>query len=390
MSTVNDMEDEIVARLAASHLLDETENQATLEEMEKERIAMGEKTEKHHSGGLVFLNRKALEFQRQVMWDFVKTLGWNIASGKSVNLLNVSLPVKLFEPKTMLQRVVDGWHYAPYMLSKAAASDDPLFRFKCVLAFVIGGLKSSMTQWKPFNPILGETYQAEYKDGTQVFLEQTSHHPPVSHYQLIPPNQGYHFFGYAQYTANVSGNTLKGNRYGPNVASFPDGQKIIFDSPEMWLSGVLWGDRVADFQGGFHIKDKKNDLKCEIMFNPDALNMFMSLFYKQATPSDFFRGEIKKGDKKICSVSGSWLSHISFDDEKFFEFSSELSERPQPVADPLPSDCRSRDDLISLAAGKYDDAQENKKKLEEIQRNDRKLRAKYSEGKLSDKNESSS
>lgn len=30
------------------------------------------------------------------------------------------------------------------------------------------------------NPILGETLQGQFNDGTQVYCEQFSHHPPVS------------------------------------------------------------------------------------------------------------------------------------------------------------------------------------------------------------------
>ena len=40
---------------------------------------------------------------------------------------------------------------------------------------------------KPFNPILGETWEATLDDGATVFLEQISHHPPVSAFQMIGP-----------------------------------------------------------------------------------------------------------------------------------------------------------------------------------------------------------
>jgi hypothetical protein len=39
----------------------------------------------------------------------------------------------------------------------------------------------SVTQLKPFNPIWGETFQAKIGD-TEVYLEQTSHHPPIYHF----------------------------------------------------------------------------------------------------------------------------------------------------------------------------------------------------------------
>ena len=52
------------------------------------------------------------------------------------------------------------------------------------VAFVIGGLRRQTSTLKPFNPILGETYQGQYNSGLQVLAEQISHHPPVSSWQV--------------------------------------------------------------------------------------------------------------------------------------------------------------------------------------------------------------
>ncbi len=49
---------------------------------------------------------------------------------------------------------------------------------------MIGGLRRQTSTLKPFNPILGETYQAQYSSGLQVYAEQISHHPPVSSWQV--------------------------------------------------------------------------------------------------------------------------------------------------------------------------------------------------------------
>ena len=40
---------------------------------------------------------------------------------------------------------------------------------------------------KPLNPILGETYQGVGPDGTMIYLEQTEHRPPVSHFLFEGP-----------------------------------------------------------------------------------------------------------------------------------------------------------------------------------------------------------
>jgi len=43
------------------------------------------------------------------------------------------------------------------------------------------GIHIAFERWmKPFNPILGETWQARMEDGTSMCMEQISHHPPIS------------------------------------------------------------------------------------------------------------------------------------------------------------------------------------------------------------------
>jgi len=57
-----------------------------------------------------------------------------------------------------------------------------------VVTSVVSGLHRGVKQMKPFNPILDETWQAKYSDGTQLFFEQTSHHPPISSFQVFGAN----------------------------------------------------------------------------------------------------------------------------------------------------------------------------------------------------------
>jgi hypothetical protein len=55
------------------------------------------------------------------------------------------------------------------------------------VAFVIGGLRRQTSTLKPFNPILGETYEGVYESGVLVYAEQISHHPPISSWQVMDP-----------------------------------------------------------------------------------------------------------------------------------------------------------------------------------------------------------
>jgi len=60
---------------------------------------------------------------------------------------------------------------------------------------LIFGLTNSLLSFdieKPFNPILGETYQG-FIDGCPIYAEQISHHPPIS--ALLFFGRGYKVYG---------------------------------------------------------------------------------------------------------------------------------------------------------------------------------------------------
>jgi len=62
----------------------------------------------------------------------------NLIKGLTIN--HISLPIKIFEPRSSIQRIVDIWSFAPKYLRQAAQTSDPLERFKLVIAFAISGI----------------------------------------------------------------------------------------------------------------------------------------------------------------------------------------------------------------------------------------------------------
>jgi len=90
-------------------------------------------------------------------------------------------------------------------------------RMKFVICFAIAGLQYGAIQDKPFNPILGETFQGFFEDGSQIFIEQVSHHPPVSAFQVLGPKDSFNFYGRCEYRANFHTNSLVGVQKGPNI-----------------------------------------------------------------------------------------------------------------------------------------------------------------------------
>jgi len=64
-----------------------------------------------------------------------------------------------------------------------------------------------LTMEKPFNPILGETYQC-WIDGCPVYFEQIAHHPPIASYLMI--GRGYKLYGTMEAKMDLSINSGTG------------------------------------------------------------------------------------------------------------------------------------------------------------------------------------
>lgn len=91
----------------------------------------------------------------------------------------MSIPVWLMEPLTVLQKAAENMEYCE-LLERAAHEEDPAKRLALVAAFCSSVYASSERTYKPFNPILGETFEMEgIVDGMWYIAEQVSHHPPV-------------------------------------------------------------------------------------------------------------------------------------------------------------------------------------------------------------------
>lgn len=133
-------------------------------------------------GSLIVVNEELINKQKKVVGHLIKQMGLNLLQGKS--LMNVSFPVQVFESKSVLNRIAGTFGYAPNFLKKAAESIDVLKQFKFVIAFLISSLHLNISQKKPFNPILGETFQG-YLGHSPIFLEQICHHPPISYFYVL-------------------------------------------------------------------------------------------------------------------------------------------------------------------------------------------------------------
>lgn len=131
-------------------------------------------------------------------------------------MIGISLPVRIFEPRSLLERICDWYGFAPIFLKQASLITDPLERFKLVITFAIASMYRTLKQYKPFNPLLGETLQLFFEDGTKIYCEHTSHHPPIANFLVEDPNERYKLYGYYEFKAQISSNSLIMKNEGPN------------------------------------------------------------------------------------------------------------------------------------------------------------------------------
>ncbi|KAG2435871.1 hypothetical protein HXX76_007066 [Chlamydomonas incerta] len=221
------------------------------------------------NGGMLCTNDELLKQQREAIMQWVKSMGKRLLTG-NVNLINTPFPVNIFEPRSYLEKLADVWVYPRY-LTAAAQATDPVERMKLVTTWFIAGLHHAFTNWrKPFNPILGETWQAALSDGTSMFMEQISHHPPVTAIHMEGPGGSYRFRGLSQPTVSIQvkyygfKTVAKGFRY----VEFRDGTRIELHYPQYYIKNVVYGSSRprAEVDGQAILVDVRNKLKTVINF----------------------------------------------------------------------------------------------------------------------------
>lgn len=92
----------------------------------------------------------------------------------------MTLPVSFNEPTSLLQRVAEDLEYTD-LLDIAAGRTDSMERLVYVASYAASEYASTIGRVaKPFNPLLGETFEYVRPDkGYRFFVEQVSHHPPI-------------------------------------------------------------------------------------------------------------------------------------------------------------------------------------------------------------------
>jgi len=167
------------------------------------------------------------------------------------------------------------------MFNRAALTKDPVERMKCVITGTIAYFYFEKIFEKPLNPILGETFEAYGQDGSKIYMEQTCHHPPISHMYVDGPDQNYIMTGWSSYTINAGMNSATLTADGHKLIKFEDGCTIRCTNTNDLIYNIFMGTMGHQLAGSMEFHDEKNDVHATYTFG----NI-------RRMAQDFFSGEI--------------------------------------------------------------------------------------------------
>eukprot|EP01053_Blabericola_migrator_P012742 Blabericola_migrator_1__12741@NODE_817_length_6395_cov_148_403129_g576_i0_p1_GENE_NODE_817_length_6395_cov_148_403129_g576_i0NODE_817_length_6395_cov_148_403129_g576_i0_p1_ORF_typecomplete_len825_score115_10Oxysterol_BP/PF01237_18/7_8e90PH/PF00169_29/1_3e05PH_4/PF15404_6/0_057PH_4/PF15404_6/2_3PH_13/PF16652_5/0_0013YscOlike/PF16789_5/0_0087SIKE/PF05769_11/0_028CortBP2/PF09727_9/0_04PH_11/PF15413_6/1_8TMF_TATA_bd/PF12325_8/2_7TMF_TATA_bd/PF12325_8/15DUF3450/PF11932_8/3_5e02DUF3450/PF11932_8/0_11P len=199
------------------------------------------------------LPRPSYEFRKELptpRTDF-KISYWGLLKdciGK--DLTKVALPVYFNEPTSFLQRAAEDYQYA-WLLEKAAESDDSQDALLYTAIFTTTPYASAVGRtYKPFNPLLGETYEITHM-GFRMFTEQVQHHPPTTAYNTT--GKGFEAWGHLTINTKFTGKSLEIGLIGPSNIMLNNQCLLSFQRARMVLNNVIFGKITFDMTGTYTI-----------------------------------------------------------------------------------------------------------------------------------------
>lgn len=318
------------------------------------------------------------------------------------DMTKITLPVSFNECTSLLQRVAEGVEYTE-LLDKAALIDLLTLRMCYVAAF--GASEYALTinrVAKPFNPLLGETFEYARPDKNFRFLvEQVSHHPPIS--AALAESPKWDYYGESAVKSKFNGRSFDIKPLGKWYLQMRPDHGVEGQAEELYtwnrvtssVVGIIIGNPVVDNYGQMEIKNHTTgdhvvlDFKARGWRASSAYEVKGTVYNKNNKPCYLIKGHwnLKIYCKKIV------LEHENFDEnssEKFLLW--QVNPRPpRPFNLTLflillnalqprlkrwlaPTDTRFRPDQRAMEDGRYDAAAEEKNRVEEKQRAARKAR----------------
>ncbi|KAL6472670.1 hypothetical protein MHYP_G00188580 [Metynnis hypsauchen] len=333
------------------------------------------------------------------LWSIMKN-----CIGKELS--KIPMPVNFNEPLSMLQRLTEDLEYSE-LLDRAAGCVCTLEQMCLVAAFSVSSYSTTVHRiGKPFNPLLGETYELDRleESGYRSICEQVSHHPPAAAHHVMS-QRGWTLWQEITIDSKFRGKYISIMPLGHiHLLFHSSGNHYVWSKVTSTVHNIIVGKLWIDHSGDIEIVNRRTKDTCHLKFSP--YSYFSRDVPRKVTgvvaDSDGLAHYILSGswDDKMESAKivessrgcvGSevkqktvyqtlppkllWKKYpLPENAENMHYFSSLALTLNEPEEGMAPTDSRLRPDQRLMEAGLWDEANVHKQRLEERQRLERKRR----------------
>ena len=314
----------------------------------------------------------------QSLWSIMKN-----CIGK--DLSKIPVPVNFSEPLSMLQRISEELEYVD-LLNKAADCQDHHKQLAYVAAFTVSAYSTtSYRTGKPFNPLLGETFELDRSEdlGFRYISEQVSHHPPVLATYCEDSQGKWKLWQEFTMKSKFRGQFLDVEPIGiAHLVFSSSGNHYTWGKVKTIVHNIVLGKLWIDNVGKMELINHCTGDKCHLEFEP--YSFFGGIEKKvhgciinskkkvewilNGTWNQKFVGT-KVNSSNLCSPTTFWEANsINPASEKYYNFTKfacELNEIEDGIAS---TDSRLRPDQRLMEEGRWEEANTEKIRLEEKQR----------------------
>ncbi|KAG2685856.1 hypothetical protein I3843_10G137800 [Carya illinoinensis] len=303
----------------------------------------------------------------------------------------VTLPVLIFEPMSMLQKMAELMEYS-YLLDLADECEDPYMRLVYATSWFISVYYALQRTWKPFNPILGETYEMVNHGGITFIAEQVCHHPPMSAGHA--ENEHFIYDITSKVKTKFLGNSVDVYPLGrTRVTLKRDGVVLGLVPPPTKVNNLIFGRTWVDSPGEMILTNFTTGDKVVLYFQPcgwfgaGRYEVDGYVYNAAEEPKILMTGKWNESmSYQPCDLEGEPLPGTELkevwrvanapekDRFQYTHFAHKLNSFDTAPKKLLASDSRLRPDRHALEKGDLSQAGFEKSKLEERQRSEKRNR----------------
>ncbi|CAF2363428.1 BnaA10g27370D [Brassica napus] len=303
----------------------------------------------------------------------------------------VTLPVIIFEPMTTLQKMAELMEYS-HLLDMADKTQDPCMRMVYASTWAISVYYAYQRTWKPFNPILGETYEMTNHNGINFIAEQVSHHPPMS--AAHAENEHFAYDCTSKLKSKLLGNSIDFYPVGrTRVTLKRDGVVLDLVPPPTKAHNLIFGRTWVDSSGEMIMTNLTTGDKAVLYFQPcgwfgsGRYEVDGYVYNSAEEPKILVTGKWNESlSCQSCDTEGEPLSGTELkevckvaetpkkDKYQYTHFAHKINSFDTAPSKLLSSDSRLRPDRYALDTGDMTKAGYEKSILEERQRAEKRTR----------------